>query len=404
MERILIAEYTYDLPENSIAKFPLAQRETSKLLVFKDGEIAHKKFTDCVDLLPQNSLLIFNNTRVVQARLLFSKTAGAKPIEVFCLEPFLLDVQSAMAAKNEVLFTCLVGNAKRWNDGLLLAHELFVHQKPITLQAEKVGREGDAFVIKFTWNGDATFAEVLENAGKVPLPPYLKRDSELADKERYQTVYAKKNGSVAAPTAGLHFTVDVLHQLKSKGVRMAETTLHVGAGTFKPVGTADVREHDMHAEEIHITVEFLETLLNHQGPRFCVGTTSARTLESLYWLGVKCAQQKDLEHLKLEQWDAYNLPQDVPVIEALSALRDFIKSKSVADFFTQTQLIITPGYRFKMIDGLFTNFHQPGSTLILLVAAAVGDAWKKIYAEALANNYRFLSYGDSSLLFIQKAV
>jgi len=244
----------------------------------------------------------------------------------------------------------------------------------------------------------------LEFAGKVPLPPYLKREGELTDKERYQTIYAKQNGSVAAPTAGLHFTEEVFQELKNKGVRFAETTLHVGAGTFKPVTTADVRLHEMHAEEVHISVDLLETLLKHDGPLFCVGTTSARTLESLYWLGVKCTQEKEIENLKLNQWDAYNLPQNVPVNTAIYALRKFIEAKNVADYFTQTQLIITPGYAFRMIDGLFTNFHQPGSTLILLVAAAVGDAWKRIYAEALANEYRFLSYGDSSLLFIQKEV
>ena len=402
ISELKISAYTYDLPEERIAKFPLSERSSSKLLVYKNGEIAHRQFVDCASFLPENTLLVFNNTRVVQARLLFTKTAGAKPIEVFCLEPNLQDVESAMAAKNEVLYYCLVGNAKRWNDDLVLEYSLELEGQKISFKAEKVSREGDTFVIKFTWKGDFSFAEILENIGKVPLPPYLKRASEQEDKTRYQTVYAKTNGSVAAPTAGLHFTDAVLAKLKSNGVHMAETTLHVGAGTFKPVNADDVREHEMHAEELHINMELLNKLIAHEGPLFCVGTTSTRTLESMYWLGVKSMAEPNNPFLKLSQWDAYDLPQNVPTNEAMAHLKTFMTTHGTNHFFTHTQLIITPGYKFRMIDGLFTNFHQPGSTLILLVAAAVGEDWRAIYNEALANNYRFLSYGDSSLLYIGK--
>jgi len=402
ISEIKISDFTYDLPEERIAKFPLASRELSKLLVFKDDLTEHRSFVDIEDYLPANALLVFNNTRVVQARLLFSKTEGAKPIEVFCLEPFEQEVEMAMAATNRVQFYCLVGNAKRWNDTLILSREISLGDEHFQFRAEKVRREGDSFIIQFSWDGARTFAEVLEEAGKVPLPPYLKRDSEQSDKERYQTVYAKHNGSVAAPTAGLHFTEKILAKLATKGISIAETTLHVGAGTFKPVSTEDVRNHEMHAEEVHITASFVEKLIAHNGPIFSVGTTSTRTLESLYWMGVKCLEDKHISSLKLNQWDAYNLPQNVAVKTALEALLAFLQRTEAKHLFTHTQLIIAPGYQFRMIDGLITNFHQPGSTLILLVAAAVGQHWKNIYAEALKNDYRFLSYGDSSLLFIDK--
>ncbi len=395
-----IQDYRYDLPEHRIAKFPLEKRELSKLLRYKDHEISDHCFKNVIELLPANSTLVFNNTRVVQARMFFEKTAGAKPIEIFCLEPHKMDVAGAMATKGKVVFTCLVGNAKRWTNGLTLQRKITIGQENILLKANNLGREDDAFLIEFTWDGEFHFAEILEMVGKVPLPPYLNRNSQDQDKERYQTVYAKHNGSVAAPTAGLHFTPNLLVQIASKNIAVLETTLHVGAGTFKPVSTEDVREHTMHAEEIHITADFLKQLLAAQQPLFCVGTTSARTLESLYWLGVKVLENPALETVNLAQWDAYTLPQNIAAHKAISALLKYIEAKNASHIFTQTQLIIAPGYLFRMIDGLFTNFHQPGSTLILLVAAAIGDEWKDVYNHALQNNYRFLSYGDSSLLFI----
>lgn len=396
---INISDYTYDLPEERIAKFPLANRDDSKLLVFYEGAIRDHVFRDAVHLIPENSLLIFNNTKVVQARLLFEKTTGARPIEVFCLEPAQMDVESAMAAQGEVSFYALVGNAKRWKDGIVLSRLL---PDGVQLTAHKVGREGESFVVRFSWNGGLSFSEILEEAGKVPLPPYLKRDVADGDRERYQTVYAQTDGSVAAPTAGLHFTDEIISSIRQKGVQIAETTLHVGAGTFKPVSTEDVRDHDMHAEEIHITRSFLQTLVDAAGPIICVGTTSTRTLESVYWLGVKVLDhpQIRLKDLYLAQWDAYELSQEISLADALHALVLRMDAEKTTHFFTRTQLIIAPGYQFRVISGLFTNFHQPGSTLILLVAAAIGAKWRNVYNHALANNYRFLSYGDSSLLFI----
>ena len=398
---IHIADYTYDLPEERIAKFPLPNREESKLLVYKDQEIKDYSFKRVFDVLPEKCLLVFNNTKVVQARLLFTKTVGAKPIEIFCLEPESLDVERAMAAKNQVRFVALVGNAKRWKEGLVLKKEL---DNGIILQAQKVGRQGDSFVVDFTWSGNLSFSEILEQAGKVPLPPYLNRDSEKEDRERYQTVYAIADGSVAAPTAGLHFTKEILADLKLNGIRICETTLHVGAGTFKPVSTVDVRDHDMHAEEIHISRNLVKTLSNRKQQILSVGTTSTRTLESLYWLGVKLLQNPKLSpnDFKLDQWDAYELPQTISLKRSMGAILAYMDAHNIEQFFTHTQLIITPGYKFRVIDGLFTNFHQPGSTLILLVAAVVGNEWKNIYQHALNQDYRFLSYGDSSCLFIPK--
>ena len=394
-----IADYTYDLPEDRIAKYPLAQRDGSKLLHYSNGITSDHNFSEVVDLLPADTLLVFNNTKVVQARLLFEKTPGARPIEIFCLEPVDLDVQQAMATQNNLDFECLVGNAKRWTAGLELTLEL---QQDVDLRARMHSRKYDTIHIHFAWNGDFTFAEVLEMAGKMPLPPYLKRDSEAADKERYQTVYARFDGSVAAPTAGLHFTDYIFQQFDKKGIKRLETTLHVGAGTFKPVTSALVRDHEMHAEEIHVKRELLEALINHRGQIIAVGTTSTRTLESLYWMGVKviAGKHQSDEHFKLGQWESYELPQQYTFSEALTALLQFLKEKGLETLLTYTSLIIAPGYKFRVLDGLFTNFHQPGSTLILLVAAALGDDWKKVYTHALAKNYRFLSYGDSNLYLI----
>jgi S-adenosylmethionine:tRNA ribosyltransferase-isomerase len=397
LPNLRISDYSYNLPEERIAKHPLAQRDTSKLLYYNNGQIQDLSFGDVPNLLPSDALLVFNNTRVVQARILFEKTAGAKPIEVFCLEPVGQDVQTAMAATREVNFVCLVGNAKRWNDGLTLTKKL---DETTTLSVEKRGRQEDAFDIRLFWNSNLTFAEVLELAGRVPLPPYLNREIEEGDRERYQTVYAKYDGSVAAPTAGLHFTTEVLTSLVQKGVLLAETTLHVGAGTFKPVSTEHVQNHQMHAEEIHVKRNLLEQLLAHNGPVYAVGTTSTRTLESLYWMGVKIIQGQTKQHFVLGQWDAYALPQNIACNEALAALLSFMDEKKLHTLITYTSLIIAPSYKYRVLDALFTNFHQPGSTLLLLIAAALGEDWRAVYNHALENGYRFLSYGDSNLYII----
>ena len=394
-----IVDYTYDLPDERIAKYPLANRADSQLLVYREGTISDHVFHDVADQIPADATLIFNNTRVVQARLFFEKTPGARPIEVFCLESVDQDVQTAMAQTKDVIFECLVGNAKRWKEGLILGIEM---DGGIVLQAEKIARTADAFHIRFRWNKEITFAEILELAGKVPLPPYLKRDSEDSDRERYQTVYARFDGSVAAPTAGLHFTDAIFKQLDQRGIKRLETTLHVGAGTFKPVSTEHVRDHDMHAEEIHVRREFIEQLIDKNGPIIAVGTTSTRTLESLYWLGVKVMTKQDPleDYLVMEQWEAYDLPQNETLETALKALLQYMTDQKIDTLITYTSLIITPGYRFRVLDGLFTNFHQPGSTLVLLIATILGEEWRTVYEHALAHDYRFLSYGDSNLYFI----
>ena len=394
LPNLRISDYSYNLPEERIAKHPLAQRDTSKLLYYNNGQIQDLSFGDVPNLLPSDALLVFNNTRVVQARILFEKTAGAKPIEVFCLEPVGQDVQTAMASTREVNFVCLVGNAKRWNEGLTLTKKL---NESTTLSVEKRGRQEDSFIIHLSWDSDLSFAEILELAGKVPLPPYLNRDIEEGDRERYQTVYARHDGSVAAPTAGLHFTDEVLEKLSQKGVVLAETTLHVGAGTFKPVSTEHVQNHEMHAEEIHVKRSLVEQLITHKGPVYVVGTTSTRTLESLYWMGVKIISGQTEQHFVLGQWDAYALPQNISCRDALTALLAFMDENQLQTLITHTSLIIAPGYKYRVLDALFTNFHQPGSTLILLVAAALGEDWHRVYNHALTNGYRFLSYGDSNL-------
>ncbi len=389
---VSIEQYNYTLPENRIAKYPLQNREESKLLVYKKGEINDKKFFEIASELKPDTQLIFNNTRVIQARLLFTKPGGSVLIEIFCLEPLNADVQQAMATKNKIGYYCLVGKAKKWKEGAL---EMKLQNH--TLKAEKLERNGQGFNISLSWTGDLTFAEILEEAGHTPLPPYLKRTDEAEDKTRYQTVYAKYNGSVAAPTAGLHFTPKIIEEIKAKGHNIVYTTLHVGAGTFIPVSTQNISEHKMHSEEIHASPEFIENLKNHRGSRTAVGTTSVRTLESLYWMGVKILSGFTENNLELKQWEAYELPQNVEVEKALKALLNFMAGRP---FFTRTQLMIRPGYSFKMVNSIITNFHQPKSTLLLLVAAATKGQWQNIYTHALQNNYRFLSYGDSSIIHI----
>ena len=388
------SDFEYDLPEERIATYPLTQRDESKLLVF-DGKIEDRLFKDLPELIPSKSQLIFNNTRVIRARLHFTKTQGAKPIEIFCLTPHGQSVEESMNAQGSVLFECLIGNLKKWKNHAL---EL-VLPGGIVLKAHRKERLGDVFVILFEWDTNTSFSVILEQAGKIPLPPYMNREAEANDIDRYQTVYAENNGSVAAPTAGLHFTQEVFQRMNMLGHERMELTLHVGAGTFKPLSDGDINAHDMHAEEILITQTWLQQYLNHEGPKFAVGTTSLRTLESCHWIGNNLLTHGQLE--PLGQFDAYALPQERTTRECFKALLHELKQRGLQSIALKTQLMIRPGYHMKSVRGILTNFHQPGSTLLLLVSAGIGDSWKAVYQHGLDNAYRFLSYGDSSLLYFK---
>lgn len=392
MKTIALSEYTYDLPSERIALFPLQERDQSKLLYYNRGSIQHQHFYNLPDLLPSQPLLVFNNTKVIPARLHFMKDTGAL-IEVFLLHPIAPSVLvlEAMQAKNSCAWQCTIGNRKRWTQGSLLTKTV----GSLTLHATLTDTETGT--VTFTWSSEHTFAEMVDKLGETPLPPYLKREAETSDKTRYQTVYAKHEGAVAAPTAGLHFTPVVLEQLKQKGVQQDYVTLHVSAGTFQPIKVENAAEHTMHQEQVILTKKNLENLLAAK-TIIPVGTTSMRTLESLYWYGVKLLQDPQAA-FEITQHDPYNTTAPLPNKDsALQAVLHFMNSKELDQLVGETAIYIMPGYEFKICNGLITNFHQPGSTLILLVAALVGDRWKEIYQEALNNNYRFLSYGDSSLL------
>jgi len=398
---IKIENYNYHLPEDRIAKFPLAKRDQSKLLVLNKGIISEKKFNDIPDLLPQNSLLIFNETKVIRARMLFRKKTGAL-IEIFCLEPVLPsnDFQLAFQERSPVVWKCLVGNAKRWKSGdleVLLEKE----KKSIYLTARKVKQLSDAYLVEFSWDRiDFTFGNIIEFNGHVPLPPYLNREEVESDKTRYQTVYAKNDGSVAAPTAGLHFTEPLLSKLKVLGVGAEKITLHVGAGTFKPVITSTIAEHEMHAEKIVISKKMLNSLIQRINyPVIPVGTTSMRTLESLYWLAIKISSGD--KELYVGQWDPYRLNPDpgFSSSDALNVIINHLEKNKTNQLKFETRLMIAPGYKFRFAKGLITNFHQPKSTLLLLVSALIGGQWKEAYDFAMQHDFRFLSYGDSCLFF-----
>ena len=397
-----ILDYTYSLPEERIAKYPLPERDASKLLVYKDGTITESVYRELASHLPADALLIFNNTKVVEARLLFTKSTGGN-IELFCLEPHdqYADVTTAMLQKGKVLWKCLVGGAKKWKAESLVK-EIYEGNKTVRLSATMMERLNDYFIIELSWDDDSlTFAEILHIAGLIPLPPYLNRAADEADKATYQTIYAEHDGSVAAPTAGLHFTKRLFESLAAKGITHQFVTLHVGAGTFKPVKAATMQEHEMHAEFIDVSLELIESLLTNN-TIIPVGTTSLRTLESLYWLGVKVLSGGLLmviDNAGLTQWDAYELPRDVKKEDALVALIHWMKDNNLNRLITKTQLLIAPGYQLRIAKGIVTNFHQPQSTLLLLVAAIIGNDWRKVYEHALANNFRFLSYGDGCLLF-----
>ncbi|MBS1510060.1 MAG: S-adenosylmethionine:tRNA ribosyltransferase-isomerase [Bacteroidetes bacterium] len=397
-KNISIQEYTYQLPEEKIALHPLEQRDASKLLVFKDGAITTSQYNQLAQFLPEKSFLVFNNTKVINARILFTKPTGGI-IELFLLEPYGADYTATLTATNECKWKCLIGGASKWKSGRL---QKTIHHNQ-TLSASLVEKLTDAYVVQLSWDGFISFAEVLEDSGNIPLPPYIKRNADEADKERYQTIYAQHNGSVAAPTAGLHFTPAVFDSLYAKNISADFVTLHVGAGTFKPVKAATMLDHEMHAEWIDVDAAFIENLLLHLDDTVvAVGTTSLRTMESLYWMGVKALLQPELTSLTISQWEVYDVLQHntVTAKDALAALLQWLKKNNQDRLFTQTQILIAPGYHFRIAKAIITNFHQPQSTLLLLVAAAVGDDWKKIYGYALENDFRFLSYGDGSLLFI----
>lgn len=397
-----IADFTYELPDERIAKYPLDKRDESKLLIYRQAEIKESQYKSLTEYVPSNALLIFNDTRVVQARLLFENRNG-RLIEVFCLEPATdeKDITLAMSKVGQVTWKCLVGGAKKWKEEQL-SMQLSLADESITLQVQKKERVGANFIIEFSWNSQHSFSEILEKAGKTPLPPYMKREAEQEDKTRYQTVFAQHDGSVAAPTSGLHFTPHLLEKLKNKGIKEGFVTLHVGAGTFKPVSADLLEEHEMHFEFIQVQSTLIERLLKHEGLVIPVGTTSMRTIESLYWLGVKVSLNPSLpiKELVVNQWDAYELADhQVKKEVALQALSTYMSQHNLSEVLTKTQLMIAPGYTLKIAEGIVTNFHQPKSTLILLVAAMIGKDWKKVYDYALANEFRFLSYGDGCLLF-----
>jgi S-adenosylmethionine:tRNA ribosyltransferase-isomerase len=401
-EIISIGDYNYFLPEDRIAKYPLASRDASKILVYNKGETEQDVYRNIAHYLPSNSIIVFNNTKVVEARLLFQKPSGGI-IEIFCLEPSAeyADISTAMLQKEKVLWKCLIGGASKWKHGTLLQKKIERDSNVLTLTASINSRDADTFIIELSWTPVTyAFAEVLHLAGAMPLPPYIKREAEQLDEERYQTIYAKEPGSVAAPTAGLHFTEAVFDQLALKNIEKLYLTLHVGAGTFKPVKTETMAEHEMHAESFEVD-NILLNKLNSGKQITAVGTTSARTLETLYWLGVKTILNPKIElhELNLDQWEAYSLPQDISKEVALNSLFTWMQMNRIEKLFAKTKLLIVPGYKLRMINILVTNFHQPQSTLLLLVAAIAGRGWKKLYEYALANQFRFLSYGDGCLIY-----
>lgn len=393
-ESTSLDNYLYELPEHRIAKHPLANRDDSKLLLYKKGEISHQTFKEVADLVPDHTLLFLNNTKVIAARLFFQKSTGAQ-IEVFLTEPILphTEFQKALKAKNKCTWKCMIGNLKKWKDENVLSLKL---NKELAIEARLTDREQN--LVEFSWAGDQEFLSIVEAAGHVPLPPYLNREEEKEDKDRYQTVFSELEGAVAAPTAGLHFTDEILNQLKSKGVKQDRVTLHVSAGTFRPIKDTDFKNHDMHNERIIVNRKNIENILATTGPIIPVGTTALRTLESLYWYGVKLSIDSSQKFF-VEKNDPYeNHLQNVNLKESMNAILRKMDELKTDELKGETEIFIYPGYEFKVANGLFTNFHMPASTLVLLVAAFVGDDWKKIYDQALENDYRFLSYGDTSLL------
>lgn len=405
-KNLSITDFDYSLPEEKIAVYPLKKRDEAKLLVYKNETISEDSYRNIADHLPENAFLIFNDTKVIKARILFKKITGAV-IEIFCLEPHqkINDYAVVLAQKKSVRWKCMIGGAGKWKEKFL-EKEIIIRDEKIILKAALVEKLTDAYVVELSWNpGNYSFAEIIDHAGETPLPPYIKRKAEESDSETYQTIYSAHEGSVAAPTAGLHFTGEIFSSLKKKNIDTGFVTLHVGAGTFKPVKAASMEGHEMHAEWIDVSAKFIEHLIHHLEEKiFCVGTTSVRTIESLYWIGLKIFQHPDIEFdkLKTDQWEVYDkeiFPENISAVDCLTSLLDYLKKKRTERLFIQTQIIIAPGYSFKIINGMVTNFHQPKSTLLLLVAAMIGGKWKEIYEYALTHEYRFLSYGDGCLIY-----
>jgi S-adenosylmethionine:tRNA ribosyltransferase-isomerase len=414
-EKLSINDYTYTLPEERIARFPLPQRDASKLLVYKSGKIEQSNYSNISSFIPENSLLVFNNTKVVEARIFFQKPTGGV-IEIFCLEPSDIypDLTTAMLRKGKVQWKCLIGGASKWKHGQIL-EKTFADNTAVDkdkampcLYAKMVDRLPDCFMLELSWEpASLSFAEVLHMFGIIPIPPYLKRETTVEDSSTYQTIYAAHDGSVAAPTAGLHFTPTVFDSFKEKNIEHSFVTLHVGAGTFKPVKAERMLDHEMHAEFIDVDKAAIQKLIDFHDSIFAVGTTSLRTLESLYWMGVKALMHPDanMHDLEIHQWDVYGetLQQmKVTLIDAMNALQQWMQKNNLEKVLCKTQILIAPGYSFKVIKGLVTNFHQPQSTLLLLVAALIGEDWRKVYDYAMENDFRFLSYGDGSLLLNSK--
>lgn len=400
--QLSIETYNYDLPEERIAKFPLEVRDQSKMLVYENGSMADARFCDLPGLLQQGDLLILNNTRVIPARLILHKPTGGA-IEVFCLDPINMAHQDAMVARSGVRWKCLVGGAKKWNEGLLIGIEIQHENRNVKCYAACIERKNDAFIIEFTWEDPTlVFSQFLDAAGRIPLPPYFHREAEMSDLERYQTVFSKFQGSVAAPTASLHFTQDVFHSLRQNGIQLEELTLHVGAGTFKPVSSETLSGHEMHSEWFSISKNTLVKLRNHDYNRLIVaGTTSLRTIESLYGIGLQLLQGKESkEMLALSQWEMYEHDEKSPdLIQALDAILNYLSQNNLDFLHASSALLIAPTFRIQLADAIITNFHQPKSTLLVLVSGFIGDDWLNVYRHALENDYRFLSYGDSSLLW-----
>ena len=399
---INISDFDYPLPDERIAKFPLERRSDSKLLVYRNGEIGESRFCRLAEELPEGAMLVFNNTRVIRARLIMHKSTGAR-VEVFCLEPHSpADYERAFSVKGEAEWSCIVGNLKKWKEGeVQIAFDY--EAKEYLLRAEITERGEREHIVRFRWDVDLSFGQLLEHLGRIPIPPYLNRESEEIDLTRYQTVYAKVEGSVAAPTAGLHFTPEVIADMRERGFGFEEVTLHVGAGTFLPVKSENAAEHPMHTEHFEVRLTTLEALAKHWGKIVAVGTTSVRTMESLPVLAWRIRQSGEAEAERvIGQWESYDMPADFAGDEVLRILIDYMRERGLSSLKAATQIMITPlGFKFRIVSRIVTNFHQPKSTLLLLVSAYVGEDWRKIYRFALDNGFRFLSYGDSSLLIVE---
>ena len=406
--KLSISDYTYDLPEERIALHPLAERDSSKLLVYKNQTIQETVFRELSIHLPEKAMLVFNESKVIRARILFQKSSGSF-IELFCLEPggSFSDFAIALNEKGSCVWYCMVGGLSKWKDPELV-RAIHIGDRTIQLTAVIEQRLSDCHLIRFTWDApDICMGEILEWAGNMPLPPYIKRSTAVSDTDRYQTIYAKNEGSVAAPTAGLHFTDRVFEALAEKNIQQSAVVLHVGAGTFRPVKSKTMQDHAMHAEWIDVSINTIRQWKSHGSQMVATGTTSMRTMETIYWLGVRCAVQSDTKDFTIHQWDVYEAPlveSNLSRREALEALEKRMIALKMDRIFTQTSLLIMPGYRFRMTDILITNFHQPQSTLLLLVAAAIGEHWRTVYEYALKHDFRFLSYGDASLLYIQDVI